>query len=120
MGPKLSGRSEFWQGFAPPSVAGLSQDDAIERRPQDAAKKGETTMPHAKHAAEHHEHAAKHHEHAAEHHREAAAHVADGDHEAGAHHAHLAHAHHRHAEHHASEASKAHIELHHEHAAAAE
>jgi hypothetical protein len=113
MGPKLSGRSEFWQGFAPPSVAGLSQDDAIERRPQDAAKKGETTMPHAKHAAEHHEHAA-------EHHREAAAHVADGDHEAGAHHAHLAHAHHRHAEHHASEASKAHIELHNEHAAAAE
>jgi hypothetical protein len=31
-----------------------------------------------------------------------------------------AHAHHRHAEHHASEASKAHIELHNEHAAAAE
>jgi hypothetical protein len=112
--------ANFGEAVAPPSVADLSQDDAIERRPQDAAKKGETTMPHAQHAAEHHEHAAKHHEHAAEHHREAAAHVADGDHEAGAHHAHLAHAHHRHAEHHASEASKAHIELHHEHAAAGE
>src|SRR5271170_4082531 len=55
-------------------VALLSQDGAKEKRPQDAGGNEETTMAHAKRAAEHHEHAAEHHESAAHHHREAAKH----------------------------------------------